>query len=345
MRRKLSIKLFILPVLFTCYLINSGYIQESQSVKFEKVAGKEAVVQNTRQDDSQARKSDTISKINHREAQDRMMIDELERERKLQAEIIKRKEKEARLKNTIIYLFGTIILFALASIILLVSYVCKRKKKFQYEQMDRIVMLRMQNLRNRMSPHFFFNALSLFSIAVEDSDRARVNLANLSLMLRKSIENIDQTAISIEDELNVVKAYIDLQRQLIPGSFDFEIHIEAGINMQWLILAMMIQIPVENAIKHGLMPLEGEKRLSISIAEEAKDLIITIRDNGIGFTSSSGRSTGTGTGLNTLLQMISLLNQRNKNNIKFTIGENKLSNEENKGVIVSILVPDKFLFN
>jgi LytS/YehU family sensor histidine kinase len=195
-----------------------------------------------------------------------------------------------------------------------------------------------------MSPHFFFNALSLLSIAV-DPDRARVNLANLSLLLRKSIENIDQTAISIEDELNVVKAYIDLQRQLIPGSFDFEIHIEEGINTQWLIVAMMIQIPVENAIKHGLMPFEGEKRLSISIAEEAKDLIITIRDNGIGFTASSGRSTGTGTGLNTLLQTISLLNQRNKNKIKFTIGENKLSNGENKGVVVRISVPDKFSFN
>lgn len=344
MSRKLYIPLSFFPVLFAWYLVNSGYIPKSQPGTFGKTAGKEAIVQNAQQDDYQSRKSKTTHKFNHQAAGDRMMIEELERERKLQAEIIKRKEKEARLKNTIIYLFGTIILFALAGILLLVSYVRKRKKKFQYDQMDRIVMLRMQNLRNRMSPHFFFNALSLLSIVV-DPDRVRVNLAHLSLLLRKSIENIDQTAISVEEELNVVKAYIDLQRQIIPGSFHFDIQIEEGVNMQWLIVAMMIQIPVENAIKHGLMPLEGEKRLSISIAEEAKDLIIVIMDNGIGFTASSGRSTGTGTGLNTLLQTISLLNQRNKNNIKFTIGENKLSNGENKGVSVRILVPDKFSFN
>ena len=246
----------------------------------------------------------------------------------------------------IIYLFCGIILFALTSMILIISYIRKRGKTIHHEQMEKIAMLRMQNLRNRMSPHFFFNALALLSTAVEDPKRAGVNLASLSLLLRKSIENIDQMAIPIEEELNGVKAYIDLQLQIIPGSFDFDIEIEEGINMQqWLVLAMMIQIPVENAIKHGLMPLEGERKLAISIAEKAKDLIITIKDNGIGFTASSGRSTGTGTGLNTLLQTISLLNQRNKDKIKFIIGESKSSNGEKEGVVVTISIPDKFSFD
>ena len=336
--------LSVLPVFFTCYLISFGYNPESRSVSFAKAdVIKEAVAQNMRQDSSWYREHDTIGTINHRTAQDRLTIGELERERTLQAEIIKRKD---RLKNTIIYLFCGIILFALTSMILIISYIRKRGKTIHHEQMEKIAMLRMQNLRNRMSPHFFFNALALLSTAVEDPKRAGVNLASLSLLLRKSIENIDQMAIPIEEELNMVKAYIDLQLQIIPGSFDFDIEIEEGINMQqWLVLAMMIQIPVENAIKHGLMPLEGERKLAISIAGKAKDLIITIKDNGIGFTASSGRSTGTGTGLNTLLQTISLLNQRNKDKIKFIIGESKSSNGEKEGVVVTISIPDKFSFD
>lgn len=338
MGSKFYIRLSVLPVFLTCYLNSWACNQESRPVAFARADVREIGVRDIRV-------PEVIGADNCAADRDQSTIEKLERERKLQDEIIERKEREARLKNTIIYLLGGVILLAFISIILIVSYIRKWRKTFHHEQMDKIAMLRMQNLRNRMSPHFFFNALTLLSTAVEDPKRARVNLANLSLLLRKSIENIDQMAIPIEEELNVVKAYIDLQLQIIPGSFDFELHIEEGINMQWRILAMMIQIPVENAIRHGLMPLDGERTLAISIAEKAKELIITIKDNGIGFKASSGRSTGTGTGLNTLLRTISLLNQRNKNKINFAIGENKSSNGEKEGVMVTISIPDKFSFD
>ncbi|MGV8093405.1 MAG: sensor histidine kinase [Mangrovibacterium sp.] len=340
MGRKLFISLSVLPVLLICYLINAGCKPENKSVISEKVAEKEAIAQTILQHNF----PDIVGDISSGMEQDRPTMEELEKERRWQDEVIKMKETEARLRNTNRYLLGTAILLALVILALMVSSLSKRKTMYD-EQMEKIALLRMQNLRNRMSPHFFFNALSLLSNAVDNPERIRTNLASLSLLLRKSIENIDRIAVPIKNELDVVKAFIDLQRQIIPGPFDFDIHIEEGTDMQWLILAMMIQIPVENAVKHGLMPLAGEKKLSISIAEEEKDLIITIRDNGIGLTASGGRSTGTGTGLNTLFQTISLLNHRNKNKIKFTIGENTQCNDENKGVTVRISVPDKFSFN
>lgn len=330
-----------LPVLLICCLINAGCNPENRFVVSEKVAAKETIAQTSLQHNL----PDTVVGVSSGRGQDRLEIEEPEKERRWQAEFVKIKEKEARLRNTNRYLWEAVILLALVILALMVSGLSKRRKTMYYEQMEKIALLRMQNLRNRMSPHFFFNALSLLSSAVDHPDRVRANLASLSLLLRKSIENIDRIAVSIKEELDVVKAFIDLQQQIIPGSFDLDIHMEEGIDIQWPILAMMIQIPVENAIKHGLMPLEGEKKLSISIAEEERDLVITIRDNGIGLTASSGRSTGTGTGLNTLLQTISLLNHRNRNKIKFNIGENKLSHDENKGVTVRISVPDKFSFN
>lgn len=334
---------FFLWVFLACTLAGSGNNQRRLPAAYSKAGVKAIFAHNIRQDCFRG-DSEMIGSMNYL-TREQLTIEELERERKLQKEIIKRKEKEARLKNTIICLFGGVTLLGLTSMILMVSYIRKRRTASYHEQMDEIAMLRMQNLRNRMSPHFFFNALTLLSTAVEDPKRAKVNLANLSLLLRKSIENIDQMAIPIEEELNVVKAYVDLQLQIIPGSFDFEIHIDEGVNTQWLILAMMIQIPVENAIKHGLMPMEGERKLRISIAEKAKCLTITIEDNGIGFSGSSGRSTGTGTGLNTLLRTISLLNQRNKNKIEFTISGNQAVDGERKGVAVTISIPEQFSFN
>lgn len=312
MGRKLFIPFFSISFFIVVYLISSLFMSDNQRFVNDKDhrAAAQAVSPNAA----------AISKTDH-------------------------DETVIRLKKMIFFLSVTVVFFFVAGIVLIIFYIRKRKTTSYYEQMDKIAMLRMQNLRNRMSPHFFFNALSLLSTAVEDPERARINLGNLSLLLRKSIENIDQTAIPLLDELDAVRAYIDLQLQIIPGSFDFDIQIGKGIDTQWLILAMMIQVPVENAIKHGLMPLEGEKYLNILITREAADLVIMIRDNGIGFAASSGRSTGTGTGLRTLLQTIALLNSRNKNKISFTIGENDLAKGEHKGVVVRIAVPEKFSFN
>jgi len=104
----------------------------------------------------------------------------------------------------------------------------------------------------------------------------------------------------------------------------------------------MIQIPVENAIKHGLMPLEGDKKLTISITDQDEFQHITVSDNGIGLKASTGRSTGTGTGLKVLMQTIHLLNAKNQNEIKFSVSEKNSNSGEVSGTIVDIQIPYNF---
>ena len=203
----------------------------------------------------------------------------------------------------------------------------------------------MQTIRNRMSPHFFFNALSGLSCETGHPEIIKKDLQTLAMLLRRSIENIEQTAIPLIEELEIVKGYIGLQKWRIPEPFTVGYDIQEGTNMNHLIPAMIIQIPVENAIKHGLMPLAGEKYLGIKIGNCEGGLKIIVEDNGIGYSTSGNRSTGAGTGLKILFQTIYLLNSGNSSKIEFSINNIKSDNEPGGGTIVEIEVPTNFSYD
>jgi len=196
-----------------------------------------------------------------------------------------------------------------------------------------------------MSPHFFFNVLASLSGLSAHPEELKVKLNSLSLLLRKVIENIDRTAVTLDEELSAVKAFVDLCSDKIPEPFTVEYLIEEGTKLQGLIPAMMIQIPVENAIKHGLMPLEGEKKLTISVTDFVGYQQITVTDNGIGLKASTGRSTGTGTGLKVLMQTIHLLNIKNLQKIKFSVCEIEPIQGGTSGTTVNIQIPFDFIYS
>lgn len=195
-----------------------------------------------------------------------------------------------------------------------------------------------------MSPHFFFNALSGISCETGHPEIIKKDLQTLAMLLRRSIENIEQTAIPIIEELEIVKGYIGLQRWRVPEPFTVVYDIQEGTNMNHLIPAMIIQIPVENAINHGLMPLTGEKYLGIKIGNYEGGIKIIVEDNGIGYRTSGNRSTGAGTGLKILFQTIYLLNLGNSSKIEFSINK-KSDNEPEGGTIVEIIVPANYSYD
>ncbi len=269
-------------------------------------------------------------------------IDNLENTQKLSLEIIQQKETETRQQKLIIWFI--IVLFVLTSVtaVIVSLYLRKRRETVFQKQLVKMTALRMQNARNTMSPHFFFNVLASLSGLSHQPELLKKKLKSLSLLLRKVIENIDQTAISLDQELEAVKAYIDLNTSKIPEPFTVEYLIAEGTKLHGLIPAMMIQIPVENAIKHGLMPLDGDKILTISVADYDDHQHITITDNGIGLKASAGRSTGTGTGLKVLLQTIHLLNANNRHKINFSVDDRESDSAVSSGTTVNIKIPVNF---
>ena len=269
-------------------------------------------------------------------------IDILEHTQKLQLENIQRKEAEARQHKITIWFIAILFISSLVSTVIIALYIRKRRDAIYQKQVANITALRMQNTRNTMSPHFFLNVLTTLSGLSTQPERLKEKLRSLALLLRKMIENIDQMAIPLEEEIKAVKAYIDLYREKIPGSLTVKYLISKETNLDGHIPAMMIQIPVENAIKHGLMPLDGDKILTISISASDEYQNILIEDNGIGLKASTGRSSGTGTGLKVLLQTIHLLNAKNQYKINFSVGDREPNNAFSTGTVVSIKIPNEF---
>jgi len=269
-------------------------------------------------------------------------INNLEQTQKLQQEIIQRKEAEARQHWLVIWFIAALFSLSVISTVIIAMYIRKRREIIHQKQLASITALRMQNTRNTMSPHFFLNVLSSITGLSGQPEQLKEKLRSLALLLRKMIENIDQMAIPLTEEMKAVKAYIDLYSDKMPDSFTVEYQIAEGTNLQGLIPAMMIQIPVENAIKHGLMPLEGEKILKISVSDFDGNHHIQIEDNGIGLMASAGQSIGTGTGLKVLLQTIQLLNAKNHQKINFTVGDRIINNSATTGTAVNIKIPFEY---
>ena len=213
------------------------------------------------------------------------------------------------------------------------------------EQRETISRLKIEGIQSRITSHFFFNALSTLSGLAHQPNVIEKKIKTMLILLRKSVDNINQLMIPLYEELELVKGYIDLQSLRVPEPFIVSFEIEPGLNLNRSIPAMIIQIPLENAIKHGLLPLNGEKLLRIKINNYSAGLNIMIEDNGIGYHASTKRSLGSGTGLKILYETISILNNHNKQKIEFIIREKESKTSSSGGTIVEIKIPNNYSFN
>jgi LytS/YehU family sensor histidine kinase len=145
---------------------------------------------------------------------------------------------------------------------------------------------RFQNLRLQMNPHFLFNSLSSIQhlIVSQQTNRAYRYLTIFSNFLRTLLKYADKNFVPLDEELKILKMYIELESLRFDDSFHYRIHIDDGLeNDNILLPTLMIQPFVENAIWHGLLHKEGEKQLEIHFSgEEEEILTCVISDNGIG---------------------------------------------------------------
>lgn len=212
----------------------------------------------------------------------------------------------------------------------------KRKKEIEYQlHLNEVTRLKMQNINNRLSPHFLFNMLGSVAHAENhDAGYGRDRITQIAHLLRKSLESTEKVAISLRDELAMVEMYLQLQSSRIEGGIQFELVVDDTLPPGVMVPVMCVQIPAENAIKHGLLPLDGERRLTIRCKHVKSHVEIEIEDNGVGRQYAQGRTAGTGTGLKSLLQTIHLLNRRNKEQVVFSIDDAAI-----QGTMVRLIIP------
>lgn len=165
--------------------------------------------------------------------------------------------------------------------------VLKKKQKEENEKNKLIAHLELNALRAQMNPHFVFNAMNTIQhfIAINDSEKALKLLNDFSKILRSTLENSRKSKIKIEDEIKLLNLYLKIESVRFDGQFEYHIKVDDRIDVSFdEIPPMIIQPYVENALKHGLLPLNGERKgaVTIDLQKKEEDLIIIITDNGVG---------------------------------------------------------------
>lgn len=248
-------------------------------------------------------------------------------------------------QNKIVQLQLEIILggiFLLAILIYMVNY-RKRARKRQQEQWEKmaneISRLKMQNIRKKVSPHFIFNVLNWEISKQTETEEKTKRLLLLSKLLRKGLNLSEQISAPLSEELEFMQDYTLLQQQT-GKKFQFSIETKGNIQPEKIrILSMILQIPIENAIKHGVNGVK-DGRISLLLEDQGKGIGIWIRNNGNTYAPFNNRpADSNGIGLKIIYQSIALLNERNKEKISF-----HLHGLPEGGTEVSIYVPYQYNF-
>lgn len=258
---------------------------------------------------------------------------------------IQRQAGEVRVLKLSMYIWVLVCLLLAAGTVVIIWYMRKKREFLRERFFQQINRVRMENLRGRISPHFTFNVLGREINQFNGSEEVKNNLMELVKYLRRSLELTEKLSVSLQDELDFVQSYIRLESGRVSEDFTVSVVVEEGLDAKSIMIpSMIVQIPVENAIKHGLAGKDDEKELTIRISREGKGVRIVICDNGRGCLPQVASSTrGTGTGLKVLYQTIQLLNTKNKNEkIRFNI-DNR--NDGQTGTQVSVFIPFHFSYD
>lgn len=141
-------------------------------------------------------------------------------------------------------------------------------------------------LRAQMNPHFVFNCLNSIQecIVTEKYGEASKYLNKFSKLFRTVLNNSGKKLVSIDEEKEVLELYLELEQMRFEQSFTVEMIVDEELEMDEVLLpSMLLQPYVENALWHGLMHKEGERKMKIKFERVNEDLFrCTIEDNGIG---------------------------------------------------------------
>lgn len=226
-------------------------------------------------------------------------------------------------------------------VLLFVLWIMRSKRKEMKAQMD-IMNLRLNIVRNRISPHFVFNVLNNKIVnagRVDDTE-----LLDLTRLIRTNLDMSRQPAVKLAEELDFVEKYIRVERFMLGDDFAWHINVAADVDREKVLVpSMFLQILTENAIIHGLKGWDGHKELCIEVHREQHTTVINVSDNGPGFSTFNGTFKKK-TGLGIIAQTVAINNEHNKNKIRFEI-----KNIEHDGNVcgcrATVRVPDgvKFL--
>ena len=179
------------------------------------------------------------------------------------------------------YWFYCIVAFIF--ILLIYTTIIIFRKKYNKEKL--IAELEAQALMLQINPHFIFNALNSIRVYLfKNIESADNYIVNFSKLMRGVLNNSSKQFVTIQEEIELLKNYIELEQMRSDHIFDYNINIDQSVNQGLEIPSLVLQPIVENAIIHGLLP-QNEGTLELNIFNTPNYIVCEIKDNGVGFDS------------------------------------------------------------
>ena len=220
------------------------------------------------------------------------------------------------------------------------------KIQAQQTEIDKqIAEIELKALKAQMNPHFVFNSLnSVKALILEQKTNEAISyLTSFSNLIRKILNNSDDKFIRLQDELDTIDLYLQLESLRFNEAFQYSIDVSPAVSTDFVeVPALILQPYIENAIWHGLLHKEyGLKILRIDVNKIGNSIRIVIEDNGIGReeaqkikTRSKSKNKSMGISINT--QRINLLRELYGNNANIEIIDLKNSNGQSCGTQVIV---------
>lgn len=248
-------------------------------------------------------------------------------------------------RNPLYYLKGPLfigiylIIFLFISIIYRIQrYRLELKKATERE----IATLQMKAISNQVEPHFTLNVLNAIGglyLTEENREQADYIFSRYASLIRQTVITSDKIIIPLEDELEFVRNYIDIERFRSGNSFDYTVNIDPGVDTGISIPRMLIFTFAENAVKHGLRRRTEGGLLEISVRLNGGHVIVTVDDNGPGLVSDGTSMSGTGRGLKIVSELTGLFYRLEKVRITYSIEDLSGRNQSETGTSVTISIP------
>ncbi|MCE7996930.1 MAG: histidine kinase [Roseivirga sp.] len=188
-----------------------------------------------------------------------------------------------------------------ALVVFVAGQIIRKNKRKAQRELDfslRMAKAERKALQSQLNPHFIFNSLnSIQKVVLKKNPEAAYNyLEKFSRLIRRVLEFSDISMVSIKEELETLRLYMDLENLRLGDKFDYTISVGDEVGAGQLIPSLIIQPYVENSIWHGITPLKGRRRGKIEIAVFQSDggLFIHVKDNGVGRVTD-GKDKGMGT--------------------------------------------------
>lgn len=163
----------------------------------------------------------------------------------------------------------------------------------KYQERERqVAQLQLEVLKSQLQPHFLFNTLhTIAAMMHEDVKGADRMISRLSELLRLTLANIGRHEVRLAEELDFVRAYLEIERVRFAERLATRIEVTPEA-LDALVPALFLQPLVENCVKHGLAPPRHDGVITISAARNDDRLTLVVTDNGRGLPATLREGVG-----------------------------------------------------